>query len=74
MAELKYWLWLTSLREPRNTEKRELLRRLGGPERLYYAEEEELALTGLSRVPASDPLCQAVAAGQEHGRAQQNFR
>lgn len=49
MSNLKYWLWLTSLREPRNTEKRELLRRLGGPERLYYAEEEELALTGLSR-------------------------
>ena len=40
MSNLKYWLWLTSLREPRNTEKRELLRRLGGPERLYYAEEE----------------------------------
>lgn len=49
MSNLKYWLWLTSLREPRNTEKRELLQRLGGPERLYYAEEEELALTGLSR-------------------------
>ena len=49
MSNLKYWLWLTSLREPRNTEKRELLRRLGGPERLYYAEEEELALTGLGR-------------------------
>ena len=49
MSNLKYWLWLTSLREPRNTEKQELLRRLGGPERLYYAEEEELALTGLGR-------------------------
>ncbi len=52
MSNLKYWLWLTSLRQPRNPEKRELLLRFGGPEGVYYAGAEELALAGLSRSAA----------------------
>lgn len=49
MSNLKYWLWLAGLRQPRSAEKRALLLRFGGPERLYCAEAEELALAGLRR-------------------------
>lgn len=46
---LKYWLWLCTLRGLRNTERRAVLRHCGTPERVYFAEEAELALAGLRK-------------------------
>jgi len=49
VSNLKFWLWLTNLPELRNAERRQLLSHFGGPEPIYYAEEEELALAGADR-------------------------
>ena len=49
MSKLKYWLWLTHLPQVSNQERLTLLDHLGTPEAVYYAEEAEVALTGVSR-------------------------
>ena len=50
MAALKYWLWLTSLRDVTNQQKLSLLEHFGEPEGIYYGEPEEYALTeGINR-------------------------
>ena len=43
MAELKYWLWLRSLRGLGNSACLRLLQYFGSPERVYYAEGEDYA-------------------------------
>lgn len=43
MAELKYWLWLRSLRGLGNSVCLRLLQYFGSPERIYYAEREDYA-------------------------------
>lgn len=43
MAELKYWLWLRSLRGLPNSACAQLLRHFGDPEHIYYADAEEYA-------------------------------
>ena len=49
MAELKYWLWLTGRKGLEGRARTELLERLGSPERVYFAGEEEYRLLGLSQ-------------------------
>lgn len=48
MADLKYWLWLTQRRGLEGRQRTELLERLGSPESIYFADEEEYRLFGLS--------------------------
>ena len=43
MAEIKYWLWLRSLRGMNNSLCLKLLNHFGSPERIYYADGEEYA-------------------------------
>lgn len=45
MATLKYWLWLTGRAGLSALRRAQLLERFGGPERIYFADEQELALT-----------------------------
>ena len=42
---LKYWVWLSELKGLRNQTRLALLHRFGDPERIFYAEPEELRLT-----------------------------
>ncbi len=42
---LKYWVWLSELKGLRNQTRLALLHRFGDPERIFYAETEELRLT-----------------------------
>lgn len=46
MSALKYWLWLTSLPGLGNQARLSLLRSFPDPEDIYYADQEELLLTG----------------------------
>lgn len=46
MSSLKYWLWLTSLPGLGNQARLSLLRSFPDPEDIYYADQEELLLTG----------------------------
>lgn len=48
MADLKYWLWLTQRKGLEGRLRTELLERLGSPESIYFADEEEYRLLGLS--------------------------
>ena len=48
MAELKYWLWLTQRKGLEGRRRTELLERLGSPESIYFADEEEYRLLGVS--------------------------
>ena len=48
MADLKYWLWLTQRRGLEGRQRTELLRRLGSPESIYFADGEEYRLLGVS--------------------------
>lgn len=43
MAELKYWLWLRTLRGLPNSACAQLLQHFGDPEHIYYADAEEYA-------------------------------
>lgn len=43
MAELKYWLWLRTLRGLPNSACVQLLQHFGDPEHIYYADAEEYA-------------------------------
>lgn len=48
MADLKYWLWLTQRRGLEGRQRTELLERLGSPESIYFADEEEYRLLGVN--------------------------
>ena len=50
MSALKYWLWLTNLPGLPNQTRLALLQRFGDPEQIYYADQDQLALTeGMTR-------------------------
>lgn len=46
MAALKYWVWLASLPGVGSRAKLQLLEHFSSPEEIYYAQPEELLLTG----------------------------
>ena len=48
MAELKYWLWLTSRKGMDSVRALKLLERFVTPEQVYYADEGDVAELGLS--------------------------
>ena len=48
MAELKYWLWLTSRRGMDSVRALKLLERFVTPEQVYYADQGDIAELGLS--------------------------
>lgn len=48
MSALKYWLWLTTRPSLKPGEAAALAERFGGPERVYFADPAEYALTGIS--------------------------
>ena len=48
MAELKYWLWLTERKGLDGRKRTELLEQFGSPERIYFADEEEYELLGVT--------------------------
>lgn len=43
MARVKYWIWLSCVENVRPLAKYRLVEALGGPERVLFAEEEEIA-------------------------------
>jgi hypothetical protein len=45
MSALTYWLWLSELQGLANQTRLSLLRRFETPERIFYADPEELLLT-----------------------------
>ena len=54
MSVLTFWVWLAELRGLTNQTRLALLRRFETPERIYYADEEELLLTeGITRQQAA---------------------
>ena len=53
MANLKYFLWLTTRKGFQPREAGELLAHFGTPEAVYYADPEEYALLGLSQARRS---------------------
>ena len=66
MSALKYWVWLSELQGLGNQGRLALLRHFGGPEEIYYAEEEELLLTeGITRPQVSSVLRQHKLQGAE---------
>ena len=62
MAELKYWLWLTSRRGMDSVRALKLLERFVTPEQVYYADVADIAELGLSPQSGAEP------GRQEHGR------
>ena len=48
MAELKYWLWLTSRKGMDSVRALKLLERFVTPEQVYYADQGDIAELGLS--------------------------
>ena len=54
MARLKYWVWLSCVTGVRPMMKYRLAEAMGGPERIFFAEREELL--------AADPLLQSAEA------------
>ena len=68
MADQKYWLWLTTRKGLGAVGALTVLDHFITPERAYYGEKEDYEPLALS------PFAKGVSAGQEHGRAQQNFR
>lgn len=54
MAQLKYWLWLTSLPRIGSQMKLSLLEHFGDPEKIFFADQEEYFLVqGMSRAAAA---------------------
>ena len=50
MSALKYWIWLTQLTGVQPQLRLALLHRLGSPEQVFFADEQELLLTeGMTR-------------------------
>lgn len=45
---LKYWLWLAELPGLKGPEKLALLRQFGSPDDIFFADQEELALAGIT--------------------------
>lgn len=73
MATLKYWLWLTGCAGLPALHRAQLLERYGSPERIYFADDEELSLElelpeGARRALADRSLDEAERVLEECGR------
>ena len=75
MAALKYWVWLAALPGVGSRVKLRLLEHFSSPEEVYYAQPEELLLTGAvdklqAKLLADKSLTRAedVPVHRHHGR------